>query len=71
MTKTLIEQYEKGYSTSALQHKYSLSYEQGCELADEFRKLHEDREILARYVTRRHPEMDGWIKLHFVRRERN
>ena len=59
------EQYEKGYSPSALQRKYGLSYEQGYELADEFRKLHEDREILARYVTRRHPEMEVWIRKNF------
>lgn len=63
------EHYEEGYSPSALQHKYSLTFEQGCELADEFRKLHEDREILTRYIVRRHPEMEQWAKMHFVRRK--
>lgn len=33
----------------------------------EWKKVQEDREILVRYVTRRHPEMNEWIKLHFVR----
>ena len=39
MTKSLTEQYKKGYSPSALQNKYSLTYEQGYELAQEFKKL--------------------------------
>lgn len=66
-----LEQYENGYSPADLQKRYSITEKQGEELADEFRKLHEDREILARYVTRRHPEMEGWIKLNFIRRDRD
>lgn len=33
-------------------------------------KLKQDREILKSFIVRHHPEMEGWLKLHFVRRER-
>lgn len=61
------EQYEKGYSPSALQNKYGLSYEQGYELAQDFKKKEEDREILKSFIVRHHPEMEGWIKKNFGR----
>ena len=38
---TELKQYENGYSPSALQRKYSLSYEQGYELAQDFKRLQE------------------------------
>ena len=36
---TELKQYENGYSPSALQRKYGLSYEQGYELAQDFKRL--------------------------------
>ena len=44
MTKTLFEQYEKGYSPPSLQRKYSLSYVQGYELAQDFKRLQEKKQ---------------------------
>ena len=47
MTKSLTEKcgtfehYEKGYSPSSLQRKYSLTYVQGYELAEQFKRLQE------------------------------
>ena len=61
------EHYEKGYSPSALQHKYSLTYEQGCELAQDFKRKEQDREILKSFIVRHHPEMEVWIRKNFGR----
>ena len=38
---TDLTQYQKGYSPSAIQRKYGLTYEQGYELAESFRELEE------------------------------
>lgn len=38
---TDLTHYEKGYSPSAIQRKYSLTYEQGYELAERLRKTQE------------------------------
>lgn len=62
---TELKQYEKGYSPSALQHKYGLSYEQGYELAEDFKKKQQYREILKSFIVRHHPEMEGWIVKNF------
>lgn len=43
----MIEHFEKGYSPSALQRKYKLTYEQARELAEELKKLKEERNALA------------------------
>lgn len=38
---TNLTQYEKGFSPSAIQHKYGLTYEQGYELAERLKKTQE------------------------------
>lgn len=52
---TEIKQYKKGYSPSSLQRKYSLSYEQGHQLAEDFKRLQEQlneaNEIIANFRT--------------------
>lgn len=42
----MIEHFEKGYSPSALQRKYKLTYEQARELADELQRLKEENKEL-------------------------
>lgn len=37
-----VKKYKKGYSPSALQRRYELTYEQGVELATELQKLDND-----------------------------
>lgn len=38
------EQYKKGYSPPALQRKYGLTYVQGYELAQDFKRLQEQKQ---------------------------
>ena len=64
---TELNQYEKGYSPSALQNKYGLSYEQGYELAEDFKKKEHDREILKSFIVRHKPQMEGWVVKNFGR----
>ena len=63
---TELKQYEKGYSPSALQIKYSLPYEQGYELAQDFKRLQEQlkeaNDIIKQYAEKTmmgYPKNDG------------
>ena len=41
---TEFEQYKKGYSPSAIQRKYGLTYPQGYEIAQDYKKIFEQKQ---------------------------
>ena len=62
MSKELTEKYEKGYSPSALQRKYSLSYVQGYELAQQFKQLQEQLKEANAIIKDMRPFIQGSMK---------
>ena len=61
----MIEQFEKGYSPSAIQHRYGLTYVQGREIADDFKRIIDGREILKKKLVVSKPELRQWVELNF------